>query len=85
MVSQLIEEAVVNLIRLGKDNRISVTDRDLGIQMVASVADNRDTNISNSRTGLGTIHLDTFSENWTLKKVDGQTTVEFAVGRGVQK
>jgi signal transduction histidine kinase len=81
VVSQLIEEAVVNSIRHGKASSISVASRVGDKEIEISIIDNGTGTIGNTGSGLGTILFETFSSRWKLEKVSDKTTLTFAVER----
>jgi signal transduction histidine kinase len=81
VVSQLIEEAVVNSIRHGKATSINVTSRADNSEIEIAIIDNGIGTIGNTGSGLGTILFDTFSSRWNLEKVNDRTTLTFAVER----
>lgn len=81
VVSQLIEEAVVNSIRHGNATSINVASRVSNSDIEISIIDNGIGTIGNTGTGLGTILFDTFSSRWNLEKINDKTTLTFAVER----
>ena len=82
ITSQLIEEAVVNAIRHGKASKISIVAVAGGSSVCVSVRDNGSMQMAKSGSGLGTILLNTFAENWSLEREGDHSLLTFSVPTG---
>lgn len=80
VISQLIEEAVVNSIRHGGANKICVT-ASLQLRGVeVTVSDNGTMDpLTQSKSGLGSILFDTFAKRWSRVRQGNATVVTFLV------
>ena len=80
VISQLIEEAVVNSIRHGGARKISVSAKTLPAGIEVTISDNGNMPPSPDVTsGLGSILFDTFTKNWSRVREGNTTVVTFLV------
>ena len=79
ITSQLIEEAVVNAIRHGNATKISIESRNLDDLLEVVITDNGKLESNKSKGGLGTILFNTFTEDWKVSDISGQTVLTFAI------
>lgn len=79
VVSQLIEEAVVNSIRHGKANEISISAQFINQDLMVKIKDNGQLGGDGSSHGLGSILFDTFTKNWSLNRENDQTVLLFTI------
>lgn len=79
VVSQLIEEAVVNSIRHGKANEISISAQFIKQDLMVKIKDNGQLGGDGSSHGLGSILFDTFTKNWSLNRENDQTVLLFTI------
>ncbi len=80
VISQLIEEAVVNSIRHGGANKICVTAslQHMGVEVTVSDNGTMDP-LTQSKSGLGSILFDTFAKRWSRVREGNTTVVTFLV------
>ncbi len=80
VISQLIEEAVVNSIRHGGANKICITAslQPLGVEVTVSDNGTMDS-LTQSKSGLGSILFDTFAKRWSRVREGNGTVVTFLV------
>ena len=80
VISQLIEEAVVNSIRHGGANKIYITAslQPLGVEVTVSDNGTMDP-LTQSKSGLGSILFDTFAKSWSRVREGNGTVVTFLV------
>ena len=80
VISQLIEEAVVNSIRHGGANKICVTAslQHMGVEVTVSDNGTMDP-LTQSKSGLGSILFDTFAKRWSRVREGNATVVTFLV------
>ena len=79
VVSQLIEEAVVNSIRHGGANEIKISAEFSGTDLKIRVSNDGILGTASGSRGLGSILFDTFSKEWSLTSEDGQTVLLFVI------
>jgi hypothetical protein len=80
VISQLIEEAVVNSIRHGGANKICVTASLQPMGVEVNVSDNGTMDpLTQSKSGLGSILFDTFAKRWSRVREGNATVVTFLV------
>jgi hypothetical protein len=80
VISQLIEEAVVNSIRHGGARKISVSAKTLPAGIEVTISDNGNMPPAPEVTsGLGSILFDTFTKNWSRVREGNTTVVTFLV------
>lgn len=80
VISQLIEEAVVNSIRHGRSNKIFVSASLHPMGVEVTVIDNGTMNPHRqSKSGLGSILFDTFAKSWSRVREGDLTKVTFFV------
>lgn len=80
VISQLIEEAVVNSIRHGRANQICVSASMHPMGVEVTVSDNGDMDpLAESKSGLGSILFDTFAKSWSRVREGNTTIVTFLV------
>ena len=79
ITSQLIEEAVVNAIRHGKATKISIESRNRSDLLEVVITDNGKLGSNKSKGGLGTILFNTFTQDWKVSDISGQTVLTFAI------
>jgi hypothetical protein len=82
ITSQLIEEAVVNAIRHGKASKISIKAISSVSSISVTVRDNGVMQMAKAGSGLGTIMLNTFTENWSLEREGDHSLLTFSVPTG---
>lgn len=79
VISQLIEEAVVNAIRHGGAGKISISSREVTDEIEITVSDNGSSLARSTSPGLGSILFDTFTKSWSRKREGDATVVRFTV------
>ena len=79
ITSQLIEEAVVNAIRHGSATKIRIESRNLDDLLEVVITDNGKLEGNKSKGGLGTILFNTFTKDWKVSDISGQTVLTFAI------
>lgn len=79
ITSQLIEEAVINSIRHGNATKISIESRTLADLVEIKVSDNGKLQTNKSKSGLGSILFNTFTEYWNISEISGQTVLVFTI------
>jgi len=79
IISQLIEEAVINAIRHGKASKVSIITKATNSAISVSIRDNGSLDKTKGGSGLGTILLNSFADSWTLERVEEQTLLTFSV------
>lgn len=80
VISQLIEEAVVNSIRHGGANKICVTASLQLMGVEVTVSDNGTMDpLTQAKSGLGSILFDTFAKHWSRVREGNATVVTFQV------
>lgn len=80
VISQLIEEAVVNAIRHGAASRIFISAVKRPNAVEVTVYDNGNLKEeSDGKSGLGSILFSTFAKSWSRERRDGETLVTFLV------
>ena len=87
IVSQLITEGVVNSIRHGGANEISISATFTGKDLQVKIMDNGHLESDTNSRGLGSILFNTFAKSWSLSRVDNQTVLLFVIDtnqKGVQ-
>jgi hypothetical protein len=87
IVSQLITEGVVNSIRHGGANEISITATFGGKDLQVKIMDNGHLESDTNTRGLGSILFNTFAKSWSLSRKDNQTVLLFVIDtnqKGVQ-
>lgn len=82
IISQLIEEAVINAIRHGKASKVSIIAKATNSAISVSIRDNGSLDKAEVGSGLGTILLNSFADSWTLERVEEQTLLTFSVSFG---
>jgi hypothetical protein len=87
IVSQLITEGVVNSIRHGGANEISISATFIGKDLQVKIMDNGHLESDTNSRGLGSILFNTFAKSWSLSRKDNQTVLLFVIDtnqKGVQ-
>ena len=87
VVSQLITEGVVNSIRHGGANEISISATFIGKDLQVKITDNGHLDSDTNSRGLGSILFNTFAKSWSLSRKDNQTVLLFVIDanqKGVQ-
>jgi hypothetical protein len=87
VVSQLITEGVVNSIRHGGANEISISATFSGKDLQVKITDNGHLDSDTNSRGLGSILFNTFAKSWSLSRKDNQTVLLFVIDtnqKGVQ-
>ena len=79
IVSQLIEEAVVNSIRHGGAKEIKISAEFSGLDLKVRVSNDGVLGTASGSRGLGSILFDTFSKEWSLTNEGGQTVLLFVI------
>jgi LytS/YehU family sensor histidine kinase len=79
IVSQLITEGVVNSIRHGGANEISISATFTGKDLQVKIMDNGHLESDTNSRGLGSILFNTFTKSWSLSRVDNQTVLLFVI------
>ncbi|MEY2768383.1 MAG: hypothetical protein RL359_19 [Actinomycetota bacterium] len=79
VISQLIEESVVNAIRHGKAKKILVKGNFVNGIFNFEISDDGVSDLVSGGKGLGTILFQTFASDWTVKRVGNQTIATFKV------
>ncbi len=79
IVSQLIEEAVVNSIRHGGAKEINIFAEFSGLDLKVRVSNDGVFDTASGSRGLGSILFDTFSKEWSLTNEGGQTVLLFVI------
>ena len=79
IVSQLIEEAVVNSIRHGGAKEIRISAKFSGLDLKVRVSNDGVLGTASGSRGLGSILFDTFSKEWSLTNEGGQTVLLFVI------
>jgi hypothetical protein len=79
VISQLIEESVVNSIRHGKAKKIHFENFSAGNKTDFVVTDDGYFIDGKSKGGLGTILFNAFTESWSISRENGQTILKFSV------
>jgi hypothetical protein len=82
IISQLIEEAVINAIRHGKASKVSIIAKATNSAISVSIRDNGSLDEAEVGSGLGTILLNSFADSWTLERVEEQSLLTFSVSFG---
>jgi signal transduction histidine kinase len=87
IISQLITEGVVNSIRHGGANEISISATFTGKDLQVRIIDNGHLEGDTNSRGLGSILFNTFAKSWSLSRKDNQTVLLFVIDtnqKGVQ-
>jgi hypothetical protein len=79
ILSQLITEGVVNSIRHGGANEISISATFGGNEIQVKIVDNGHLESDTNSQGLGSILFSTFAKSWNLSREDNQTVLLFIV------
>ena len=79
ILSQLITEGVVNSIRHGGANEISISATFGGNEIQVKIVDNGHHESDTNSQGLGSILFSTFAKSWNLSREDNQTVLLFIV------
>jgi signal transduction histidine kinase len=79
VLSQLIEESVVNSIRHGKAQEIHIRSFPTPGLINVVITDNGQLKEGNTGSGLGTILFDTFAKSWTIGREGDETVVKFSI------
>jgi nitrate/nitrite-specific signal transduction histidine kinase len=79
VVSQLIEESVINSIRHGKATKIHIEGISSKALSSFVISDNGYFEEARSSGGLGTILFNAFAETWSLTREGDQTILKFSV------
>ncbi len=79
VVSQLIEEAVVNAIKHGKAKNIYIKATPASSAITVEIYDDGSLNEVSKGSGLGSILFDTFAHNWSLGRAEDKTLLTFSV------
>jgi signal transduction histidine kinase len=79
ILSQLITEGVVNSIRHGGANEISISATFGGNEIQVKIVDNGHLESGANSRGLGSILFNTFAKSWNLSRKDNQTVLLFIV------
>ena len=79
ILSQLITEGVVNSIRHGGANEISISATFGGNEIQVKIVDNGHLESGANSQGLGSILFSTFAKSWNLSRKDNQTVLLFIV------
>ena len=79
ILSQLITEGVVNSIRHGGANEISISATFGGNEIQVKIVDNGHLESDTNSQGLGSILFSTFAKSWNLSRNDNQTVLLFIV------
>ncbi len=79
VISQLIEESVINSIRHGKATRIHIEGVSSEGLSTFVISDNGHFEKAQSSGGLGTILFDTFADTWSINRDGDQTILKFSV------
>lgn len=85
VISQLVEEAVVNAIRHGKAKKVSITASAHNKGYTIEIIDDGVFDEIKSGNGLGTILFDTFSSEWAVLRDGDKTVARFTIPRKEQK
>jgi K+-sensing histidine kinase KdpD len=79
ILSQLITEGVVNSIRHGGANEISISATFSEKELQVKIMDNGHLESDTNSRGLGSILFNTFTKSWNLSRKDNQTVLLFAI------
>jgi hypothetical protein len=79
ILSQLITEGVVNSIRHGGANEISISATFGGNEIQVKIVDNGHLESDTNSQGLGSILFSAFAKSWNLSREDNQTVLLFIV------
>ena len=79
VLSQLIEESVVNSIRHGKAQKIHIRSFPTPGLINVVITDNGQLKEGNTGSGLGTLLFDTFAKSWTIGREGDETVVKFSI------
>jgi K+-sensing histidine kinase KdpD len=79
IISQLITEGVVNSIRHGGANEISISATFSEKELQVKIMDNGHLESGTNSRGLGSILFNTFTKSWNLSRKDNQTVLLFVI------
>jgi hypothetical protein len=79
ILSQLITEGVVNSIRHGGANEISISATFSEKELQVKIMDNGHLESGTNSRGLGSILFNTFTKSWSLSRKDNQTVLLFVI------
>ena len=79
ILSQLITEGVVNSIRHGGANEISISATFSEKELQVKIMDNGHLESGTSSRGLGSILFNTFTKSWNLSRKNNQTVLLFVI------
>jgi lipid-A-disaccharide synthase-like uncharacterized protein len=79
VISQLIEESIVNSVRHGRAKKIKVRATALPSQIQVVISDDGTFTPAKNGGGLGTILFNTFAPGWSISREDEETIIKFAV------
>jgi signal transduction histidine kinase len=79
IASQLITEGLVNSIRHGGANEVSISATFSGEDLQVKIVDNGHLKIDTNSQGLGSILFNTFAKSWSLSRKDNQTVLLFVI------
>jgi signal transduction histidine kinase len=79
ILSQLITEGVVNSIRHGGANEISISATFSEKELQVKIMDNGHLESGTNSRGLGSILFNTFTKSWNLSRKDNQTVLLFVI------
>lgn len=79
IISQLIEESVVNSIRHGNAKKVHIKNFSTAGQVDFIITDDGYFKEGQSRSGLGTILFNTFTETWSISREGEKTILKFSL------
>jgi hypothetical protein len=79
ILSQLITEGVINSIRHGGANEISISATFDEKELQVKIVDNGHLESATNSTGLGSILFNTFTKSWNLSRKDNQSVLLFVI------
>jgi hypothetical protein len=79
IASQLITEGLVNSIRHGGANEVSISATFSGEDLQVKIVDNGHLKIDTNSQGLGSILFNTFAKSWSLSRKENQTVLLFVI------
>jgi anti-sigma regulatory factor (Ser/Thr protein kinase) len=79
VLSQLIEEAVVNAIKHGKAKNIHIKAAPTSGAVMVEIYDDGSLNEISKGGGLGSVLFDTFAHDWSLGRAENRTVLKFSL------
>ena len=79
VISQLIEESVVNAIRHGNAKKVHIKNFSTAGQVDFIITDDGYFKEGQSKSGLGTILFNTFTETWSINREGEKTILKFSL------